>query len=165
MPKSNLSVYLESGFTEEFYGHLERLTMSRYRAFRVDDSFEYFYDCVRSQVEDLLMQGVYDSAKGNFITFICAVIRNEATKVNSKNSHRILVEDDSQLDTPRSHSCSEVDPAVQSIRQDFYDRAARLGVTLDVGDFEADLHQNRLTPAVLAYLWLLQQGGCRGIRV
>jgi hypothetical protein len=163
MPKSNLSIYLESGFTEEFYGHLERLTMSRYRAFRVDDSFDYFYDCVRSQVEDLLMQGVYDPAKGNFITFVCAVIRNEATKVNSKNSHRILVEDNSQLDIPGA--CSDGGSAVQGLRQDFYIRAEQLGVTLDVEDFEADLHQNRLTPAVMAYLWLLQQGGCHGLRV
>jgi hypothetical protein len=163
VPANSLTVYMEQGLCPSFYTHLERLARSRYSKYHVNDSFESFYDNVRSKLEDLLLEGVFDPNKGTIIVFANSVIRNEITKTNQHNSHRVLYDDHEGMSS--TFMAHEGDGIAHAYREKFCDLAEERGIFLDRESFAADVHQGKVTPMVLAYLWSLLRGGCRGVAV
>jgi len=150
-----IDVYLTEGFVPVFYVNLERLSRSGYSKYSVDDCFEAFYDGVRTKLEELLMANIYDAAKGPFVRFVNAVIRNEATKINSKNSHRILYDDHEHM----SETLYSAPDTVHPSRDSFLDYAKAKGVNVPQEKFTSSLVCGEISPLVFAYLWLLQKGG------
>jgi DNA-directed RNA polymerase specialized sigma24 family protein len=164
---ADLDIWITEGFTPAFYRHLERFTRSLYKKYSVNESFELFYDNVRTKVEEILTEGVYVPTKGSFKSFVYTMIRNEATKANSKNKRSVHIDDPSHAHLAATLTRSDTPEvtAVKSFREDFILLAERRSVCIDQVAFEGDLHDGRITSMVLAYVWLLQRGGCRGIGV
>jgi len=150
-----IDVYLTEGFVPLFYVNLERLSRSGYSKYSVDDCFEAFYDGVRTKLEELLLASVYDAAKGPFVRFVNSVIRNEATKINSKNSHRILYDDHEHM---AETLCSDPETS-HPTRDSFIEYARSKGVDIHPDRFVSSLMCGEISPLVFAYLWLLQRGG------
>lgn len=161
---SNVSVFLTEGFSPEFYYHLGRFSRKLYRKYEVTGTWDEFYENVRAKVEDVLSKGVYDPSKGNFVSFIHGMVRNEGTKISLKTKRVV------HFDAPENSvislnltSSGLVDPTMARFREDFAAKADELGIPLDLDEFESDLILNRLTPMVFAYLWLVHTRGRRGI--
>lgn len=164
VPK-DLDSWLTDGFTASFYANLERFTRNLYKFYNVNESWDYFYDNVRTKIEEILTEGVFTPTKGTFKSFIYSMVRNEATKANSKNKRRLCLDDPAHeylsQNLVRTES-SEVTFA-KGMREDFIVLARARGEPVDHEVFEGDLCDGRVTPMVLSYLWLLKQGGTHGI--
>lgn len=151
---SDLRSFLTSGFCPEFYTGLDRLIKKLYYRYKVNDSLDVFVEHARAKVEDILAEGVYDASKGNFISFIHGMIRNEATKLKSKNKKADFYTDVHEyLEAPTS--LYTVKPHTPQFR--FLAHVEELAIPLDEEAFSSDVHEAVATPEVVAYLWLLMR--------
>lgn len=164
-----VSCWKVEGFSPKFYENLRRLSLYFYRKYPVAEHREFYLDMIRSKVEDAL-QGHYDPSKSSIKTFICTVIYNEITRINSKNSkapsygdnldlvisagtqHRTYIPDRFFNDHQRRH-----DPV-----DTYADLAVSWGITIDRELITMHINESRITPHAWAYLWLLRSGRLEG---
>ena len=160
MPE-NITVFLTEGFSPSFYRHLERFSRKLYKKYEVNESWDSFYDDVRTKVEEVLSGGAYDPKKGNFTSFVHSMIRNEGTKATSKNRRKVYIDDPAHQVLATNLVRSELPEVslVRSFREDFSARACALCPSFDPDVFVSDLVNERLTPIVFAYVWLVYTGG------
>jgi hypothetical protein len=166
VPK-DLDCWMVEGFSPLFYKNLERFSHNLYKYYSVNESWELFYDNVRTKVEEILSQGIFSGTKGTFKSFIYGMIRNEATKANSKNKRLVALDDEAHAYMAATLTRTDTPEvlAVKSFREDFVIRARERCIDVDPEVLEGDLCDGRVTSMVFAYLWLLKGGGGRGLRV
>lgn len=145
--RATVEVYLTEGKSEAFYIALRGFAKYLYIRYVINEDFGTFYDNYRWALEDRLDKGQFDPLRGNFKTFCFSVGRNEATKLNSKNSKKVSFEDYMEY---------AVSPQIDFIeRMDSFTRECLdLNVPLNEVEFLSDFKQEKITPYVFAYIWM-----------
>jgi len=153
----DIEVFLTKGFCPEFYKNLEAFTARLYARYGVYSDFDTFYENVRAKVEDVLACGAFDPKKGNFKSFVHSMIRNEATKIKSKNKKVHSADVYDYLEKPFPSTA----PVPHSPKTRFLSRVEELALEIDEEGFSSDLQAQVVSPEVFAYLWLFR-GEYRG---
>lgn len=151
----DLNRYLVVGEVDSiFLYNLERFCNWAHDKYFVVVSKEEFYDWCRDKVIPALRD--YQESKGKFKSYIHTLVRNEATRVNSK--YRRIVKDPEDFARRSETRLAESFYRYGEQISNFEDLARERGLELDRDELLMDLTGDCELPSTKAFLWLSSRG-------